>query len=59
VVEYPTELMHLPVALQGTPMFFWVWQTMWLLFACYCFGLVIYRKIGVRQEVTEGQTTDI
>jgi hypothetical protein len=50
--------MHLPVALQGTPMFFWVWQTMWLLFACYCFGLAIYRKIRVQQEVTEGQTTE-
>jgi hypothetical protein len=36
---------------------FWVLEAMLTVFACYCFGLAIYRKIRVGQEVMEGQTT--
>jgi hypothetical protein len=50
--------MYVPVVLQGTPII-WVWQAMWLLFACYCFGLAIYRKAQLWQQgLTERKQHD-
>ena len=47
--------MNMLVILCGLPMIFWVWDAMLTVFACYCFGLAIYREIRVRQEVTEAK----
>jgi len=42
--------MNMLVILCGLPMIFWVWEAMLTVFACYCFGLAIYRKFAMTKS---------